>query len=123
MIKWKQLDLPALTASRSTEPNQSLFREEWPLWAQRQQEFSASWLYPMGGQTAKSTATLSTANVQAYVDFERIASAPPPRRYYRYLYARTEDGRIFQSQPLKNLEYGHHRESRPAWLASTTSSA
>jgi hypothetical protein len=44
------------------------------------------------------------------------------RRYYRYLYAGTEDGRMFQSEPLKNLEYGHHRDHRPIWFASTASS-
>jgi hypothetical protein len=122
MIKWKQVDLPALGTNRSTGPNQSLFREEWPSWTQAQPQFSAGWLYPMDGAAAPSTAALSTGNVQAYVDFERMASTSPDLRYYRYLYARTEDGRTFQSQPLKNLEYGHHRNERPTWFASTAPS-
>lgn len=122
MINWKQVDLPALTASRSTAPNQSLFREEWPSWTQAQPQFSAGWLFPMGGAAAPSTAELSTGNVQAYVDFERVTSTSSTLRYYRYLYARTEDGRTFQSQPLKDLEYGHHRNLRPAWFSSTAPS-
>lgn len=122
MIKWKEVDLPALSTNCSTGPNQSLFREEWPSWTQAQPQFSAGWLYPMDGAAAPSTAALSTGNVQAYVDFERIASTSPDLRYYRYLYARTEDDRTFQSQPLKNLEYGHHRNERPTWFASTAPS-
>ncbi len=108
MIKWKQIDLPALTTNRSTAPNQSLFREEFPSWTQKQLQFSAGWLYSMDGVAAPSTAALSTGNVLAYVDFERIAPTPPTLRYYRFFYARTDDGRTFQSHALKNLEYGHH---------------
>lgn len=122
MIKWKQVDLPALTVNRSTTPNQPLFREEWPPWAQVQPQFSAGWLYPVGGAAAPSTAALSTGNVQAYVDFERATSTSATLRYYRYLYACTKDGRIFQSQPFKDLEYGHHRSVRPTWFASTAPS-
>ena len=122
MIKWKQVDLPALAMSRSTAPNQSLFRDEWPLWTQKRQDFSAGWLYFMGDLAAPSTAALSTGNVQAYVDFERTVSASSILRYYRYLYARTNDRRLFQSEPLKNLEYGHYRNYRPKWFASTASS-
>ena len=121
-MRWKQIDLPALTTSRSTEENQSLLREEWPSWAQTQQQFSAGWLYPMPGADAPSTAVLSTGYVEAYVDFERVTSSSSPLRYYRYLYARIEDGRMFQSGPLKNLEYGHHRNTRPTSFASTAPS-
>jgi hypothetical protein len=123
MIKWKQVDLPALSTNRATGPNQSLSREEWPSWTQAQPQFSAGWLFPLDGVAAPSTAALSTGNVQACVNFERIASSTSADlRYYRYLYARTMDGRTFQSEPLKNLEYGHHRNERPTWFASTAPS-
>jgi len=121
-MRWKQMDLPALATSRSTAANQSLSRNEWPSWAQRHHQFAAGWLSPVAGAAAPSTAALSTGHVEAYVDFERITSTSSVLRYYRYLYARTEDGRMFQSEPLKNVEYGHYRNDRPTWFSSTSPS-
>lgn len=108
LINWKQMDLPALTASHSTAPNQPLFREEWPSWAQEQPQFSAGWLFTLGGVAAPSTTELSTRNVQAYVDFERVInvldsallpiSICPYRRRPHIPVLTTQRSRIWASQ-------------------------
>ena len=120
-MKWKQIDLPSLTLSLSTASEQPLSRDKWPTWTQKQLEFAAGWFTPTDGSVAPSTVAMSTAHVQAYVDFERRASVGAPFRYYRYLYATIADGRTFQSEPLKNVEYGHHRDGRPTWLTAPRS--
>jgi hypothetical protein len=115
---WKEIDLPSFTTILSTGQAQPLAPELLPSWAQSSTEFSGAWLYPVGGPLATSTGGLSTRNVQAYIDIERTASKPPALRYYRYLYVKMTDGRVFQAGPIKNLEYKRHRNERPPWLTS-----
>ena len=117
-MKWKEINLPALHTILSTGQAQPLSPEAWPGWARTTPGFSAAWLYPVGGPLATATGTLSTGNVQAYIDIERNAPVPPPLRYYRYLYVEMTDGRVFQAGPIKDLEYERRREERPPWLAS-----
>jgi hypothetical protein len=80
--------------------------------------FSGAWFSPLDGELAVSTAALSTGNVLASVDFERTATTAPALRYYRYLYVKMMDGRVFQAGPFKDLEYKRHRDRRPPWLDS-----
>lgn len=121
-MKWKEINLPGLTTSLSTAEAQPLSHTGWPTWAQKSTEFSAAWLYPTGASPATSTAALSTGHAEAYVDFERMAAEAPALRYYRYAYAKVEDGRTFQYGPIKDLEYERHRALRPPWLASPSTS-
>jgi len=51
---------------------------------------------------------------------ERMNSTPQQRRYYRFLYAKMDDGRVFQAGPFKELEYERHRDERPPWFSSYT---
>jgi hypothetical protein len=81
-------------------------------------DYSGAWLSWVGSPLAMSTGTLSTGNVQASIDMERTSERPPSLRYYRYHYVKIIDGRVFQSSPIKDLEYERHREQRPTWLAS-----
>jgi len=117
VMKWKKTCVPALETVLSTGQAQPLAPDAWPLWTRRKPDFSGAWYTYVGGPLATSTGTLSTGNVQAYIDIERKASQPPPLRYDRYLYAKVHDGRVFQAGPIKDVEYGHHREQRPSWLA------
>lgn len=116
-MDWKEIPLPALDGILSTGEAQRLDREAWPSWARATPAFSGAWLTWVGGPLATSTGSLSTENVQAHVDFERQAEDPAPLRYYRYLYVKMNDGRVFQAGPFKDLEYNRHREERPSWLA------
>jgi hypothetical protein len=116
-MNWKEIPLPALDAILSTGEAQPLDPKAWPSWARTTPGFSGAWFTYIGGALATSTGTLSTENLQAHVDLERKAQEPPPLRYYRYLYVRMTDGRIFQAGPFKHLEYDRHREERPSWLA------
>ena len=118
MMNWKEIPVPALETILSTGQAQPVAPEAWPLWARTTPGFSGAWLSYVGGPLATSTGTLSTGNVQAYVDIERKASKPPSLRYYRYLYVKMTDGRVFQAGPFKDLEYERHREERPPWLSS-----
>lgn len=117
-MNWKEVSLPALQTLLSTGEAQPLLPEIWPLWARTKREFSGAWYSHLDGMPATSTGTLSTANVHGYVDMERTAADPPTLRYYRYLYAKITDGRVFQAGPFKDLEYKRHREFRPSLLRS-----
>lgn len=117
-MRWNEIILPALATNLSTAPAQPLPRYSWPKWTQGATDFVAGWFYPTGASPVTSTAALSTGHAQAYVDFERMAAEAPPLRYYRYAYAKVEDGRTFQYGPIKNLEYERQRALRPPWLTS-----
>ena len=106
--------MPALQTLLSTGEAQPLPSETWPAWARTTPGFSGAWFSYVGGSPATSTGTLSTGNVHGYVDIERTAQEPPTLRYYRYLYVKMTDGRVFQAGPLKDLEYDRHREERPS---------
>jgi hypothetical protein len=119
-MNWKVVTFPALQDALSTVEAQALPREEWPMWAQAHPGFSGAWYSYVGGPVATSSGDLSTAHVQASVDMERTDSTPPPRRYYRYLYAKMPDGRVFQAGPFKELDYERRRDERPPWFDSYT---
>jgi hypothetical protein len=117
-MKWREIDLPALSTLVSTGAAQPLAREQWPTCAQESTGFTGAWLSPSAGTVPESTAALCISNVQAHLDVERSASHSPALRYYRYLYIKMNDGRVFQSGPFKDLEYERHRNERPMWLTS-----
>lgn len=122
-MDWKEIPPRVLETMLSTGQAQPLAREAWPPWARTTPGFSGAWFSYVGGPLATSTGTLSTGNVQRYVDMERKASEPPALRYYRYFYVKMTDGRAFQAGPIKDLEYERHREQRPPWLASYISTS
>lgn len=122
-MNWKEVPLPALETLLSTGEAQPLQPETWPVWARTTPGFSGAWFSYVDGVPATSTGTLSTGNVHGYVDIERTATQSPTLRYYRFLYVKMTDGRVFQAGPLKGLEYDRHREARPAWLASYVSTS
>ena len=113
MLNWKEIDVPAFEKILSTGQAQPLSPDDWPRWAHTAPGFSGACLYPVLSQLATSTGSLSTEQVHAYIDIERSATRPPSLRYYRYLYVKMTDGRLFQSPPFKDIEYEHHREERP----------
>jgi len=122
-MNWKEVPLPALQTLLSTGQAQPLSPEAWPAWARTAPGFSGAWFFYVGGSAATSTGNLSTGNVHGYVDLERTAPEPPTLRYYRYLYVKMTDGRVFQAGPLKDLEYDRHREDWPSWLTSFVSTS
>src|SRR5215510_11824150 len=107
-MNWKVVTFPALQDALSTGE------------AQAHLGFSGAWYSYVGGPLAASSGDLSTAHVQASVDMERTDSTPPPRRYYRYLYAKMPDGRVFQAGFFKELDYERRRDERPPWFDSYT---
>lgn len=117
-MEWKEVPLPAFETALSTGQKQHLPREYWPKWARMKDDYAGAWLSWVGGPLAMSTGTLSTGNVQASIDMERTSERPPFLRYYRYHYVKIIDGRVFQSSPIRDIEYGHHHEQRPRCLAS-----
>jgi hypothetical protein len=119
MAKWIEIDRPVFEKFLSTGKWQPVAREQWPKWVQSKQDFTEMWVTPVLDPPVGSTGSLSTDNLHAYIDAERVATKGKPFRYYRYYFARTKDGRVFQwSEPDKDVEYGHHRDERPAWLGS-----
>ncbi len=117
MLNWKEVSPETLATMLSTGEAQPLAREAWPRWAQTP-AFSGAWFTYVGSPLATSTGTLSTGNVQGYVDIERTATKLPSLRYYRHFYVKMVDGRVFHAGPIKDLEYERHREQRPGWFAS-----
>jgi hypothetical protein len=122
-MNWKEIPLPALETLLSTGEAQPLAHQMWPAWARTAPRFSGAWFSYVGGSPVISTGNLSTGNIHAYVDIERGASEPPTFRYYRYVYVKMMDGRVFQAGPFKDLEYERCREHRPSWLASQVSTS
>jgi len=117
VLNWSEVPPEVLGNMLSTGQAEPLAREAWPAWA-RTPKFSGAWFSYVGGPLATSTGTLSTGNVQGYVDVERTAERPPSLRYDRHFYVKMTDGRVFHAGLVKDLEYGHHLEQRPQWLAS-----
>lgn len=117
-MNWKEIGVPALKSILSTGQAQPLLRDAWPAWARAAPGFAGAWLYPVLAPLATSAGSLSTEQIHAYIDIERRAPEPPSLRYYRYLYVKMTDGRVFQAGPFKDLEYERHREERPPWLGS-----
>jgi hypothetical protein len=100
-MNWEEVSLPALETLLSTGEAQPLPSQSWPAWARTTPGFSAAWFSYVGGLPATSTSSLSTGNVHGYVDIERTASEPPALRYYRYLYVKMTDGRVFSGWPIE----------------------
>jgi hypothetical protein len=123
MAEWKEIQLPALQNLLSTHEAQPLAREQWPEWTRATPDFVAAWYTPLDAPLATSSGTLSSGHAQASIDMERTDSKPPLLRYYRYVYCKMVDGRIFQAGPFKDLEYERHRNERPPWLASYRSTS
>ncbi len=48
-------------------------------------------------------------------DLERRPRGSRPFKYDRFLVVEDEAGAYWQIGPLKNLDYGHHREDPPEW--------
>lgn len=122
-MNWKEVLSSALDAILSTGEAQPLDPKAWPSWARTTPGFTGAWFTYIGDTLATSTGTLSTEHLHAHVDFERTAEEPPPLRYYRFVYVKMIDGRVFQAGPFKDLEYDRHREERPAWLAPYVSTS
>jgi hypothetical protein len=122
-LMWKETQLPALDKLLSTGEAQPLPREDWPEWARSKSEYTGVWLYPVLDPLALSTGNLSTDNVHSFLDAERSANKGSPLRYYRYLYIKMIDGRVFQAGPFKDLEYERHRYERPSWLEAYRSTS
>ena len=117
-MEWKEVPLPAFDTTLSTGQKQPLPREYWPNWARMKDDYTRAWSSWVGGPLAMSTGTLSTGNVQVSIDMERRSQRSPLWRYYRYYFGKIIDGRVFQSSPIKDVEYGHHHEQRPTCLPS-----
>jgi hypothetical protein len=113
---WKEVELPLLQAALSTGRARELTRDEMPVWAQTVPEVSGAWLYYEGGAALDSTGSLSTSDVHAHLDVERQRDDSPRFRYDRYFLVKMRDGRVFQLGPDKDVEYGHHHETRPDWI-------
>ena len=118
-MRWKQTrSFPAIANMLSTQERQPIGPDQWPLWAQSRLDFSGLWLTPLDAPWSMSTGLLSSGTAQAYVEIERIApGSTAPFRYYGFYYCRLADGRLFQSEPLKqHLGYERHREDRAPWF-------
>jgi hypothetical protein len=98
---WKEVELPLLHTALSTGRATELTRDEMPGWAQEVPAVSGAWLYYEGG---------------AHLDVERQHDRRPPFRYDRYLLVKMRDGRVFQLGPDKDVDYGHHLDTRPDWI-------
>jgi len=112
-FNWKEIELPVLKNILSTEENLPLPRDQWPMWARNDHNFTGAWFSFKGGKFAESTGHLSTDEIRAQVDIERTDAQDPSLRYYRFFFVETKDGRAFQAGPFKDLEFCRSRGERP----------
>ena len=122
-LTWEETKLPVLEELLSTGEAQPLDREDWPKWARSDPRFTGAWLYPVLGPLASSTGNLSTSHAHSFIDIERSATKKAPLRYYRVLYVKMIDGRVFESSSFKKMDYERHREERPSWLGPCRSTS
>lgn len=117
-VVWHEIKLPMLgeIGSTGTYP---LSRHHGTEWMRTHPTVTGAWLDYHGGDALESTSLLSTGSIHASLLIERTDPNGPPgsrRRYYRYLFARTIDGRVHQAGPDKDVADGHHQAQRPAHL-------
>lgn len=122
-MRWNEISALTFSTALSSGQFQPLPPDQWPTWAQGSTKFSGAWGTVVGGPLAPSTAGLSTSSGEAYVDLERTGTRAPHLRYYRFAYVQMADGRVFESTPLKNLEYERHRNERPTFLTARSTEA
>jgi hypothetical protein len=116
MLKWREVDFPALQSALSSGHTYFVPPELRPPWAQELPTVKGAWLHYVGGQLAGSTGSLNTQAANARLDTERLDPASPELlKYDRYYLTQMSDGRVFQLGPFKDLDYGHHLRERPAW--------
>lgn len=113
---WSEVSPATLDGLLSTGEAVQCAQGTWPSWAGRMRGVSGCWFSYVGAIEATSTDTLSTDHAKGYIDVERRETSGATHRYYRYFFVKMTDGRVFQLGPVKDLEYGHHREDRPSWL-------
>jgi hypothetical protein len=121
--KWNEIGLPALNNLLSTGQLQALPPSRRPGWMQNARGFAGAWITPLDGPQAASSGVLSSGLAQAELLAERRDPKPPTHRYYRYIYCQLIDGRVFQGGPSKDIDFGHHLNSRPPWLGSPKSTS
>lgn len=117
-MRWNKISALSFSTALSAAQFQPLAPGQWPSWAQGSTKITGAWATVDGGPLAISTDGLSTSSGQTYVDMERIDQHAPHNRNYRYVHVQTEDGRIFESTPLKNLEYKRHFNDRPEFIST-----
>lgn len=113
---WNQVDFGVLDETLSTGCTVTLAREQMPTWAQKSTQVTGAWLYYEGGLPLDSPSALSTSAAHASMLVERQHTREPRFRYDRHLFVKMADGRIFPAGPYKDVDFGHHHETRPAWL-------
>ena len=87
-----------------------------PEWARNAPNVTGAWFSYQGGEPLASTIDLSTGVAQAKMIVERQHEEPPFFRYDQHLFVKMADGHVFQAGPYKDVDFGHHHESRPTWL-------
>ena len=88
-------------------------REEWLPSMAKEQKFTAAIGFRYHGPTVVPSA-LTSAPVTMRMDVERQDPKDElPLNYVTHYFVRAADGRVFMSPPMKDVDYGHHRETRP----------
>jgi hypothetical protein len=113
---WNEVDLSVLNEALSTGRMSALTREQMPPWARSAPSVTGAWFAYHGGEPLGSTTDLSTGVAHAHMIVERHHQRAPHFRYDQHLFVKMADGRIFQAGPYKDVDFGHHHESRPDWL-------
>jgi hypothetical protein len=113
---WKIVTGSVFGEALSTGQLQPIELDRMPAWTREAPTVTGAWASGTSFAPAGSTSDLSTSrpNVRGFV--ERQHRHAPTHRYDRYIYVKLVDGRVFQSGPYKDVEFGHHHTSRPPWL-------
>jgi hypothetical protein len=88
-------------------------REEWPPSMAKAEKFMAAVGFRYNGPVIVPSAQTTTP-VAMRMDVER--HDPKDKLHLNYVthfFVRAPDGRVFMSPPIKDVDYGHHRATRP----------
>lgn len=115
-LTWTPVDLSVLQDLRSSNQTAALDRRHWPPWAQQAEQIQRMWLWCPGVPTVVPS-TGTTSPVVGRLLSERLDSKDrDPFNYNFYFLVEANDERIWQSSPVRIVDFGHQLPAPPGFL-------
>jgi hypothetical protein len=111
--RWSEVPASTLDGAVQSGCTVQVPREEWLPFMSEAQKFTAAVGFRYDGPTIVLSAQTSTP-VAMRMDVERHDPNDELHlNYVTHFFVRAPDGRVFMSPPVKDVDYGHHRATRP----------
>jgi hypothetical protein len=111
--RWSEVSPAILESVAHSGLTTQIPRKQWPPSMAAAAKFTGALGFRYHGPTIVSSAQTSTP-VAMRMDVERYDQNDELQlNYVTHFFARAPDGRVFMSPPMKDVDYGHHRATRP----------